>query len=368
MTTATNAMPPLLEASWESILSLLPPVPELDRMARETGAVQRFRKIKNAGELLRILLSYGFCDQSLRSTSAWSKVNGTANISDVAVLQQLRKSEAWLERLIAHVLESRSGPGTTVLKGLSLRIVDATAICVPGSTTTDYRVHLAYHPQTCRIQSAELTDGTGGERLTRFDAKPGELYIADRAYAHRKGFAWVLNAGAHFIVRMNWHLAQLQQRDGSPFDLFSALRQLPAQGCQEFEVMTEPDDANGIPALPGRLVAMRKSPEAAAKARKKAQHEASRKSREINPLTLEACDYIFVLTSLPADMLSADGVLQLYRLRWQVELEFKRLKSLLNLDNVRAKEPAVVKAYLLAKLLGALLIEELLSFSPLSVA
>lgn len=358
----------LLDAHWELICDLLPPESELARLARETGAVQRFRKIKTATNLLRILLSYGVCDQSLVSASAWASANGAGEVSDVAILQQLRKAGPWLERLVAALLEARDLPSPVVPHGLSLRLVDATTVSVPGSTGTDYRLHVSYHPQTCRMHSVEVTDGTGGERLTRFEVKPGELWIADRGYAHRKGYVWVVNAGAHFIVRLSWHFAQLEHRDGRPFDLFEALRGLPEQGCQAFEVQTAPDPDEQLPAIPVRLVAIRKSPEAAEKARKRVRYEASRKGREVNPRTLEACDYIFVLTSLPEETLGASEVLELYRLRWQVELQFKRLKSLIELDNVRAQDPDVVRTYLLSKILGALLIEELVSFSPLYAA
>jgi IS4 transposase len=44
-------------------------------------------------------------------------------------------------------------------------------------------------------------------------------------------------------------------------------------------------------------------------------------------------------------------------MRWQIELAFKRLKSLLNLDALRAKDPALARSYLLGKLIAALLIQ-----------
>lgn len=71
-----------------------------------------------------------------------------------------------------------------------------------------------------------------------------------------------------------------------------------------------------------------------------------------------------MLANVPPERLTASDILAIYRLRWQIELEFKRLKSLLNLDYIRAPDPAVVRAYILTKLLGALLVEELARFSP----
>ena len=47
----------------------------------------------------------------------------------------------------------------------------------------------------------------------------------------------------------------------------------------------------------------------------------------------------------------------LYRLRWQVELAFKRLKSLLALETLRAFDSALVSAWIHAVLLVALIID-----------
>ena len=64
-----------------------------------------------------------------------------------------------------------------------------------------------------------------------------------------------------------------------------------------------------------------------------------------------------MVTSLPAAQWTAQDILDLYRLRWQVELIFKRLKSLLHLDHLRAKGPALAQTYLLGKVLAALIID-----------
>ena len=64
-----------------------------------------------------------------------------------------------------------------------------------------------------------------------------------------------------------------------------------------------------------------------------------------------------LVTSLPAAVPTSE-VLQAYRLRWQVELAFKRLKSLLGLGRLPAKGEALARSWLLAHLIIALLIED----------
>src|SRR5208283_2557467 len=118
--------------------------------------------------------------------------------------------------------------------------------------------------------------------------------------------------------------------------------------------------------FPARLCAIRKSAAVAEESKQKLRREAG--SRPVQPDTLEAAEYIFVLATGGLTMLTTAGVLDAYRLRWQIELAFKRLKSLMHLDLLRQKKPPGATAWLQAKLLVALLIERLLEegrvFSP----
>lgn len=66
--------------------------------------------------------------------------------------------------------------------------------------------------------------------------------------------------------------------------------------------------------------------------------------------------YVIVATSLTE---SADKILELYRLRWQIELLFKRLKSIFNLDELKAKNPESVRVWFYCKLLLATICESL---------
>jgi hypothetical protein len=64
-----------------------------------------------------------------------------------------------------------------------------------------------------------------------------------------------------------------------------------------------------------------------------------------------------LVSNLPAATWSAAQVVDLYRVRWQVELAIKRLKSLLQFDHLRTKEPELAQVYLLAKLVAAVWID-----------
>jgi hypothetical protein len=109
-----------------------------------------------------------------------------------------------------------------------------------------------------------------------------------------------------------------------------------------------------------RLIAGRLTQKDADAARNRSRHQARKKKHRIDERTLKAAAFILLVTSLPADSWSAEEILELYRLRWQVELHFRRLKSILHLDELRAQSADLVQAYLLCKLLAAFIVDELI--------
>lgn len=355
-----------LEHEWPYLLSFLPPEEALEATARACGAIQRLRAVGKASTLLRLALVYGFCGFSLRQTAAWAEAAEVASLSDVALLKRFRKTADWLGHLLGVKLAERVTP--VPVRGCRLRLVDATTVSAPGSKGTDWRVHLDYDLAALAISEIQLTQVDGGESLFRFDFDPGELVVADRGYAHRPGLVHVVEAGAQFIVRLNWSSVPLQQPGGEEFGLLPALRNLPEAQAAAFDLEIAPNPREHLPAVPVRLIAVRKSEEAAAEARKKALREAARKGHKLQPETVELAGYVLVLTSTTASEFSPEEILEIYRFRWQIELVFKRLKSLLLFDELPARDPELSRTFLFSKLLAALLLEELtqnyLAFSP----
>jgi len=105
-----------------------------------------------------------------------------------------------------------------------------------------------------------------------------------------------------------------------------------------------------------RLIIQRKSAEAT---RKQLRREASRKQKTLDPRSLIAAEFMILGTSLAADGYPATEVLAVYRLHWQIELAFKRLKSLLRMDRLPTHTPQASRSWLTAHLIMALLCDDL---------
>ena len=207
----------------------------------------------------------------------------------------------------------------------------------------------------------EVTDKHGAEAVDRGAPLPGEVRIGDRNYAGAKGlrrFREQSNEQADFIARLRWNGLRLCKPDGKPFDLIKHLATLP-NDTQPHEVSVQAVVARFQPTLPLRLIIRRKPPEAAAAACKTLRRSASRKQKTLDPRSLIAAEFIILATSLPVEGYPAEEVLAVYRLRWQIELAFKRLKSLLHIDRLPTRTPQASRSWLYAHLILALLCDDL---------
>jgi hypothetical protein len=180
-------------------------------------------------------------------------------------------------------------------------------------------------------------------------------------YGRRAQIAWLVDSGADAVIRLNPAGFPVEGDDGTdlPIDWLARLEKLPATGATEFPVQFTHDGKT----YRARICAIRKSRTAASEARRKIELEARKKGRVPGEKTLRLADFIVILTTLPRKTLGAARVLELYRCRWQVELAFKRLKSLLELSSVPKSVDACARAWMQGKLLEALLVEKLLEQS-----
>lgn len=123
----------------------------------------------------------------------------------------------------------------------------------------------------------------------------------------------------------------------------------------EFTVLVPVGDG---PPLRARLVVHHMPKVHAEAARSRTQRQSKGKA---GAKQMQSAEFVMLLTSLPRRSFPAAKLLALYRLRWQIEIAFKRLKSLVGLDALLAKDAALARAAICAKLIVALLTEDLLA-------
>jgi hypothetical protein len=166
--------------------------------------------------------------------------------------------------------------------------------------------------------------------------------------------------GGHVVVRRGLTACRLLGADGRKLDAKAILALARAHPTLDLPVLVPAAAGAATDPLPARLIIRRKPAAAAERAQARAVGKAARQGYAAQPKQVEATAHFMVMTTLPRDTMSADAVCALDRLRWQIELAFKRLKSLMGLDDIDAREPRLAKAAVCAKLILAILAESLL--------
>lgn len=348
----------LSQPDWRRLLRMLGGAQQIEGLARETRAFLRARGFDNACVLLRMILVYCLSDKGLRLTAGWAASVGLADVSNVALLQRLKASGPWLEALIGQLLAAQI-PKT--FRGRTIRIVDATSVPKKGAAARRgnglWRVHAAFDLTFERFGSFELTDETGSERLDRFDVPAGGLIIADRVYMNTGQIAGILDQGGDILVRSGWKSVRWQNAKGRSIHLAKRL----ARARAHQNLIDEPIflARKYKPPLALRLVAMRKPEGAREASETKARRAAQKEACVISPHTLRAAGWMILITSLEKSEYSGETICDLYRLRWRIELAFKRLKSQIGLKGPPGKDESAARAFVLAHLLMILLLEPL---------
>lgn len=346
---------PSKDRNWDRIRRVLPE--NMASSAHVTGAVKRrLRTVDGAESLLRLMLVYAVSGWAARLVVSWGQAIHLTTMSDVAMLGHLAQSQAWLAWLFVQELREVA-QCTPAFWRFTVVLTDATTVNRPGQKGTDYRVHLVL--SLCRLMmvAAEVTSNKEGETLARFKPERGQLWVGDRGYGYRKGMWAVVQAGAAVLVRLGWQAVRLLDADGNTLDLLAAAQGAEVGTPLEMAVTVGEDPKEGIPAFAARLIIIRKTVEQTTRAREALRKRYSKLGRKAEEKTVAATEFVFLLTTASAQQLPTAMAAALYRLRWQIEICFKRQKSLLDLDDVRCHTDAATRAVLYGKLLAMVLFE-----------
>ncbi len=240
--------------------------------------------------------------------------------------------------------------------------VDASDIVQKGAVKKTWHLHYGTGLFSLTCNQFKLTEQSTGESLKNFDIKEKDLIIADRAYGTIRSMEHCLNSGGDFIIRIKNKPFNLYNQNGEKILLSDWLKTVGKKAA-ELTVYIRNSNKTFIPL---RICAVKKTKEETIIEEKRLKRLESKKQTNYSDDTKFTHQFMFVVTSLPASV-SAEKILEFYRLRWQVELVFKRYKSLLGLGNIPTKTKESSEVWLNGKMFLALLIEKYLGdidFSP----
>ncbi len=322
-------------------------------LAYEFKAFTRARKIRSPLQLLQLVMLYCGLDLSLRSCAGEIALM-QGYLSDTAVKKRLEACVPWIKALLSGVfgLEKAVGSGS-----LRFIVIDGSTVQEPGATGTTYRLHVAIDLVNLTLHQVEVTTDKEGEHLDHYCLREGDIVLIDRGYNQPKTLVPFIDRGGDVVLRYNAHGMNLYSFDDvmEKIDWQEQLKNL--QGA-----------AGVIPVylchrgkrIEGYVHAIPLPEKEAAEARRKARERARNKGRNASRKVLYLSGWVLIFTSLPLEVLDTQTAASLYRVRWQVELAIKRMKSLLDIDRLRAfKDSPLAELYLYGKLLYAAVVEKI---------
>jgi hypothetical protein len=341
---------------FESLVQHLPA--NWQELAVEKRAFLRSRQIKSPLDLLRLIFTYLVADFSLRQTAA-ALISRRIWMTDQAVHHRLRNCRDWLETLLMKMINQELSLSTdsscASIEGLKrLKIVDASVLNCPGAKAVDYLLHLCFDLVEQTISAVKITDGRTAEGFKNFEFSAGDIILADRVYAKAEQIIKVAEQGAQVIVRVSLQQIKFFEENGKLFDWKQLLaRATPNEKFSQCVFLKDKSGNQQKVWLHGQRLDER----GREKGRRKIRLQAIKTGCQTREATIWLSEWIVVLTTLSSEELNAEQALSLYRLRWQIEIYFKRLKMLLKLGHQRGQcDSALAEADIFGRLLLALLL------------
>lgn len=336
-----------------------------EEAAKEKKALSRSRKIRTAMDLLHLMLLYLMEAGSYQLTAMLMEATTGIRLNKEAVRKRVSNCAEWMQWM-AHQICLKHGyaiPQPPWLGERRVLLIDATDVSLHGSQSNDYRLHYAFDlfDHTCVQMELTTVAGAGGEKLSRFTPKQGDIFVGDRIYGTIKGMEHLQEAGASFVLRLKAKAFTLYDAQGNRIDLLPRLKKLAA--WEPFSLDCHYKNHEGT-LRPVRIIATRKDEAAAHKADRRLCKTASKNQWKAVPKETQALAQFIVLASNLPD--TPAQILELYRARWQIECVFRRLKGLFAFGDPPGKTPSSVKAWLYGKLFIAALCEALTPTEPFS--
>lgn len=345
----------------EDFSYLLSFLPENWRLqAKILGALRRCRGIPNPNILLRLLLIHIADGCSLRETALRASKGGLVNISDVAIMGRLRASGRWFQWMSTELMKKWviRQPASVYGEKWNVRIIDGTRVKEPGPTGSSWCIHYSIGLPSLQCDELIVLDKHGnGETFSRFKVKKGDLLIGDRVYGVRPGMYHVVSNGGHVLARFSKHLLPLVTKEDKEFDLLHHLLTLNDKEIGDWDVCFK----EGKHRVEGRVCAIKKSRQATDAAIKKIRRAEQKHGFSSTAETIETAGYFFVFTTVNREELSRANVLEIYRGRWQIEMVFKRLKSVLALGHLRKADYQSALSWIQGKIFVAFIVESLIA-------
>jgi len=201
--------------------------------------------------------------------------------------------------------------------------------------------------------SATKNDATYNEDTLNTMIESGELWIKDLGYYNSNYFQEVDKKKAFFISRIKTNTVLYELTCGE-FKILDVVKMLKFSDEILDKRLFLKQSSGDMYEM--RLVGKKLPTKVSDERKRKAYKNAKSNGKQLTEKEIQLLDWFLVITNVPEDMLSVDTICELYRLRWQIELQFKALKSSLDFEKFGKVGVNYFKCLLFGKLIMVLLI------------
>jgi len=338
-----------------------------EQAAAASGFLRRRRKITGAGFVQSLVL--GWMDDPQAKLEDLAAPLGVADQS----LHERFNDRAvdCLRRVLAAALgllvEARPETIPLLRRFTAVALEDSTTVALPASLADTYpgcggsdpeagraglKVLARLEAITGRLEFCEPRPAKASDRDLHATLPPlpsGSLRLADLGFFDLQRMAADTAAGVHWISRAPARLKVRRQGEAA-VNLPEWLRR------QKSDRIDTQVTVGSKTLLTCRLVAVRAPKEVVQRRRERLKKKQRKKGRPVSPAQRILCEWTVMLTDLSdAEQFTAEQLWVLYRVRWQVELLFKRCKSGGGLGQSRGRTASRVQCEFLAKFLAVLI-------------
>lgn len=295
--------------------------------------ILRKRVVKDVSILVQACILYMIHELSFQRLSDEMALNYKVSMSDNAWKKQITKiAPIFYEVMMTYLNEKTKKTKEKDIFGYQSYAVDATDITLCGKGTV-LRAHTEYDLSNAGSFNANIQDLSVGESVKLHNIKPNSLYFADRAYGKTSQMEYMIEKNSEFVFRF------------SP----SQVRMFKDVNCTkklDFKsVLNEEKTTSMMCYFKGkheiqkvRIIISPIPKDKVDNAVIRAKKQSIKKQNKPTENTLIYAKWLFLATSLPKNI-RAKEIVGAYSKRWQIELHFKRSKSLLRFHKLRNCSP-----------------------------
>lgn len=287
----------------------------------------------------------------------------------------VRYFEAAFEQVLARSLAEKVNPSPLALlqeQFAAVRLFDSTQFgCAPGlaevfpacgggGSQAGIKVLLSYEYLQSLFQPMAVLPGKRSDQglaaVATAQVGFNELGLFDKGFYHGAALRGIQERGGFFVIPWPRSVSVWEAGpEGKPVEVAVAQRlRHHAGGHLEWDSGRL---SQGESALSGvRLVAYRLAEESANRQRAALREKCRTYGRTPTADALELAGWLILVTNVPAAKLPVRALGYVYRVRWQIELIFKQLKSILRLDDVPTAKEHRQRCEVWARLLGGVLL------------